>query len=108
MLVRHMCLLLDLEGSWALAVPGRMGSSTVYAHLLSVELGTAGFALGVRRSCAVAAPALILAESANMAELVAVKAPADSKVRRVGLTVKDLGLPDKSTFTQAGRRVYTT
>ena len=99
MLVRHMCLLLNLKGSGALAVPGRMGSSTVYTLLLSVELGAASFALGVRCSCTVATTALVLAESANMAKLVAVKAPADTKVCRVGLTVEDLGLPDKSTFT---------
>jgi hypothetical protein len=47
----------------------------------------------------VATTALVLAESANMAKLVAVEAPADTKVCRVGLTVEDLGLPDKSTFT---------
>jgi len=99
-----MCLFLDLEGLRALAVPCGMGPSTVDTLLLSMELGAAGVSLGVRCSRAVATPALILAEPANVAELVAVEVPADPKVCRVGFTVKDLGLPDKASFTQACRR----
>lgn len=51
MLVRHItCLVLNLKDSEALAVPGRMKSSTVDALRLSLELGPAGFSLGVRCS----------------------------------------------------------
>lgn len=79
-------------------VPYRVGSSTVDTLLLSMELGTATVSLGVRYSCVVATPALILVELANMAKLVTVEILADLEVGRVGLTVKDLGLLDKSTF----------
>jgi hypothetical protein len=72
-----------------------------------MELGTAGLSLGMRRSCTVATPGIILTESADVAKLMAVEAPADSKVCRVGFTVKDLGLPDKASFTQACRRFST-
>jgi hypothetical protein len=81
-----------------------MGSATIDTLLCSMELGTAGLSLGVRRSCTVATPGFILTESADMAELVALEAPADSKVCSVRFTVKDLGLPDKASFTQACRR----
>lgn len=52
----------------------------------------------MRFSCSVAVPVFILAEATNIAKLVAVEALADSKVDRVGLTVKNLGLADKSAF----------
>ena len=68
-----MYLFLDLEGLRALAVPCGMGPSTVDTLLLSMELGAAGVSLGVRCSRAVATPALILAEPANVAELVQLK-----------------------------------
>lgn len=47
MLVRYMCLILNLKDYKALAVPSSMKSSTVDALRLSLELGPADFALGV-------------------------------------------------------------
>ena len=93
-LVRKMRLFLCLEGLWALPVPRRVGSAAVNTLLRSMEFRTVGLSLGVRRSCAVATPGRVLAIPADMAKLVASEAPADSKVGGVGLTVKDLGLPD--------------
>jgi hypothetical protein len=63
-----------------------------------LDLGAAGFSLGVRSTSAVAASSPILAEMADMAELVATGAPADSKVSGVGFAVKDLGLPEKAAL----------
>jgi hypothetical protein len=99
MLVRYICLLFSLEGFRALAILYRIGLSAVNAFLLSMQLGAASVFLGVRCSCTVAAPAFILTEPADVAKLVAVKAPADSEVSGVRFTVIDLGLPDKPTFT---------
>jgi hypothetical protein len=72
-----------------------------------VDFRAVGVTLGMRCSGAVSTPSSILAEPANMAELVAAEAPADSKVGRVRLAVKDLGLPDKATLAQACRCVCT-
>jgi hypothetical protein len=105
MLVCNMCLLLSLESLRTLSVPRRVGSSAVHALLRAMEFRAIDLTLGVRRSCAVAAPRFVLAVPSNVAELVAAEAPTDSKVWGVWFTVKDLGLPDEAALAQSSRRV---
>ena len=81
------------------------GATVVNILLRSMEFRAIDLTLGVRRSCAVAAPRFVLAVPSNVAELVAAEAPTDSKVCGVWFTVKDLGLPDEAALAQSSRRV---
>ena len=49
---------------------------------------------------------LVLIVAANITKLVIAEAPADSKISRVGLIVKDLGLLDKATLAQVRRSLW--
>jgi hypothetical protein len=93
-----MCLLLRLEGLRTLTVLRRVWSATVNASLPAIKLGALLFTPGVRRSYVVAVPGLVLTETSDMAELVALKVSSDSQVCRKWFVVKDLGLLDQSSI----------
>jgi hypothetical protein len=77
-LVGNMGLLLCLKGLWALPVPHRVGSATVYTLFDSVGLRALGLSCWVHCSCTVSALGFVLAVSGYMAELVTAEALADS------------------------------
>jgi hypothetical protein len=58
-----------------------VGTAIVNALLDALELRASSFSLGVRRPSAVSTARFVLIEPANVAKLVALEAPAKSKVR---------------------------